>query len=236
MVPDDTGSFRYYPIFLDIRGFRCIVIGGGSIAEQKVKQILRAGAKVRVVSPTLTETLQKWVREGEIQHEKRAYRKGDLRGARIVFAATNDPRANAKIWEEARAEGIWMNAVDDPLHCDFIVPSMVRRGNLTLAISTNGHSPALSRKIRQQLEGMFGEEYAIFLEILGAIRRQKLPQGADSKRRAECLRILVGSTILEAIRDRDKERVNEMLAQLYDKGVNLESLGVKFPRGDPERS
>jgi precorrin-2 dehydrogenase/sirohydrochlorin ferrochelatase len=218
---------RYYPIFLDIEGFPCVVIGGGSVAEQKVRQALAAGAKVCVISPRLTHTLKKWAQEGRFEYKKRLYRRGNLRGARLAFAATNDSKIHAEILKEARGKYVWLNAVDDPEHCDFVVPSTVHRGNLTLAISTNGLSPALSKKIRKDLENQFGPEYEIFLQLLGTLRKRRLPEGADGKIRSERLSALVNSPALDWIRKGDESSLDRMLKKLFGKGVTLEALGIQ---------
>ncbi len=219
---------RYYPIFLNIEGFSCVVIGGGGVAERKVRQVVAAGAKVRVVSPRLTDALKTWVRQGRLQWWKRLYRRGDLRGARLVFAATNNPQVHAKILEEARKEGVWLNAVDDPQHCDFVVPSMVHRGNLTIAISTQGLSPALSKKIRKDLENQFGPEYEIFLQLLGTLRQRRLPKGRGQKIRSERLSALVNSPALDWIRKRDGLSLHRALGKLFEKGITLGDLGIEL--------
>ncbi|MBI4208416.1 MAG: bifunctional precorrin-2 dehydrogenase/sirohydrochlorin ferrochelatase [Deltaproteobacteria bacterium] len=219
---------RYYPIFLDIKGFPCVVIGGGAVAEQKVRQVLAAGAKVRVISPRLTPTLKEWARGKRFEYKKRLYRRGDLRGARLTFAATNHPRTNARILKEARSQKVWLNAVDDPKNCDFVVPSMVHRGNLTVAISTNGLSPALSKKIRKDLENQFGPEYEIFLQLLGTLRKRPLPEGADGKIRSERLSALVNSSALHWIQKKDGISMNRLLRKLFGKEITLENLGIEL--------
>jgi uroporphyrin-III C-methyltransferase / precorrin-2 dehydrogenase / sirohydrochlorin ferrochelatase len=159
-----------HPIFVDLAGQAVVVIGGGTVAERKVEILVEAGARVTVVSPEVTGLLARWADGNRITLERRAYRRGDLRGCRLAYAATSDPGVNRAIQAEARAEGIWLNAIDQPDLCDFITPAIVRRGSLTIAVSTNGRCPALSRRIREDLEGQFGPEYADAVEHLGQLR------------------------------------------------------------------
>jgi precorrin-2 dehydrogenase/sirohydrochlorin ferrochelatase len=148
---------RYYPIFLDIRGRRAVVVGGGKVAERKVRKLLRAGAEVRVISPQLTPRLGQWVVEKKISVTRRPYRRADIsHGARgdmplLVFAATNDPAVQLAVCEDARAAGALVNVASDAAQCDFIVPASLARGNLHLAISTSGTDPSLARWLRQRL-------------------------------------------------------------------------------------
>ncbi|OGQ74012.1 MAG: hypothetical protein A3G40_14120 [Deltaproteobacteria bacterium RIFCSPLOWO2_12_FULL_57_22] len=162
----------YYPILLDLAQRPCLVIGGGSVAERKVEALLQAGAAVTVISPTLTERLDGWVNEGRVRHETRRYQKGDLPGYQLAFVATDDPQVNAAVYEEGREQGVWVNSADDPVHCDFIVPAVLRRGELVLAVATGGLSPALSRAIREELETYFTEDYGTLAEIVGEVRRE----------------------------------------------------------------
>lgn len=174
----------YLPISLEVAGRRCIVVGGGAVAERKVHALLEAEAAVTVVSPTLTERLESWSREGKICHVGRDYQKGDLVGFQIAFSATNDREVNASVYEEGKSSGVWVNVADDPEHCDFILPSVLHRGPLAVAITTGGTSPALSRAIREELEGYFGEEYATLGQIVGEVRRElkhnAIPSDADA--------------------------------------------------------
>ncbi|MBI5047442.1 MAG: bifunctional precorrin-2 dehydrogenase/sirohydrochlorin ferrochelatase [Deltaproteobacteria bacterium] len=171
----DAGSgidipVRYYPIFLDIKRKPCVVIGGGNVAERKVLSLLDAGAKVLVISPKLTSALKRLAGKKTIGYRNKSYEQGDLKGFFLAYSATNDPAANESVFHEAKKRGILLNVVDVPELCNFIVPSVVDRGDLLIAISTSGRSPAMAKKIRQQLEKEFGWEYAAFLEIMGKVR------------------------------------------------------------------
>jgi siroheme synthase-like protein len=160
-----------YPLFVDLAGRSCLVIGGGPIAAGKVKGLLAAGAAVTVVSPTLVDALADAVRAGRIACRDRPYRDGDLAGFALAFAATGDVAINAAVAGEGRRTGVWVNAVDDPAHCDFIVPAVLRRGALTVAVSTGGASPALARAVREELEHHLGDEYAALVDVAGEVRR-----------------------------------------------------------------
>lgn len=160
-----------YPLFLDVTRRRCIVVGGGPIAEGKVTGLLAAGADVTVISPAVTDALAETVRAGRINHRRRAYREGDLAGAALAFAATGDVAVNAAVAAEGGRRGVWVNAADDPAHCDFILPSVLRRGALAIAVSTGGASPALARAVREELEHHLGDDYAALVDVAGEVRR-----------------------------------------------------------------
>ena len=149
----------YYPLYLEMNRRRCLVIGGGAVAERKIASLLEAGAKVTVISPEATETVACWSKNNSIQFLARRYQRGDVKGHELVFVATNDGSVNAQVHQDGKNQGVWVNAADDPEHCDFILPSVLRRGDLTVAISSGGNSPALARTIREDLEGYFTQEY-----------------------------------------------------------------------------
>ncbi len=178
----------YYPIFLDMTERRCVVIGGGAVAERKVEALLEAGASVTVIAPALTSRLAALVTEGRIRHVSREYRLGDLAGSELAFVATDDGEVNAAVAREGQERGVWVNAADDPAHCDFILPSVLRRGELVVAVATGGTSPALSRAIREELEAYFTEDYAVLAGVVAEVRRELRQSGripdAETWRRA----------------------------------------------------
>jgi len=176
-MSDDSRS--YYPVFLDVTGRNCIVVGGGLVALRKAKTLLEHGARVSIVAPSICTGLEELASHGELDTISRDYRKGDLGGAVLVIAATGDRAVNAIVAGDARESGILVNAVDDPENCDFIVPSCVRRGDLTVAISTGGRSPALARKIRTQLEDELATRYAPLASLAGEVREEVRRQGLD---------------------------------------------------------
>src|ERR1019366_9965092 len=151
----------YLPIFLDVTGSRCLVIGGGEIAARKVASLLEAGADVVVVSPSLVEALAELARHGRIQHMKRKYAPGDMAGAALVYAATDDANLHQRLHADARERGIPINVADVPALCTFITPAVLTRGSLKIAVSTDGASPAMTKRIIKRLERLFGPEYGL---------------------------------------------------------------------------
>jgi precorrin-2 dehydrogenase / sirohydrochlorin ferrochelatase len=162
----------YYPIFVNLEGKRCLVVGGGVIATHKVQGLLASGAAVVVVSPTLTEPLHELVQRGIIQYQPRPFQADDVLDCTLVIGATDQAEVNAAVCEAARRRGILVNIVDTPAACDFIAPAVVRHGPLQIAISTGGNSPTLAKRIRMQIEACYGMEYADFLQALGGQREQ----------------------------------------------------------------
>ena len=208
-----TAEMGYYPVLLDLAGRRCVMIGGGIIAGRRVDGLLTAGARVTVISPRLTRTLAALAAEGRIDHEAREYRDGDLDGADLAFVATDAGEVNAAVARDARARGIWINAADDPARCTFILPALVRRGDLTVAVATGGSSPALARAIREELETYLTDDYATLAAIAAEARREVRAAGrpvtADAWRRA--LGPEVRRLIVERGRDDAKQRLLELL-------------------------
>jgi precorrin-2 dehydrogenase / sirohydrochlorin ferrochelatase len=176
-----------FPMFVKLEGRSCLVVGAGSVGEPKIGSLIAAGASVRVIAPRGTAAVVLWAREGAITWEPRAFEVADLEGIFLVIAATSSRDVNATIFHEARQRNILCNAVDDPEYCDFYYPAVVRRGDLQLAISTNGHSPALAQRIRRELEMQFGPEYGEWLEGLGNIRKQLFASNIDPEDRRHLL-------------------------------------------------
>ncbi len=167
----------YYPVFLELGGRRCLVIGGGREAQRKVDGLLAAGGRVTVISPTLTRDLQRLLAAGEIELEQRAYRDGDLEGYDICMVATNDGAVNAQVAAEGKRRRVWVNAADDPANCDFILPGVIRRGSITVAASTGGTSPALARRLREELEAYLTEEMPALADLLAEVRNDLRSRG-----------------------------------------------------------
>ncbi len=168
---------RYYPVFLDIAGKPAVVIGGGQVALRKVEGLLDAGAHVTVISPALHPGLEALVAAGRVRHIAREYSPGDLEGCLLAFVGTDDRSVNAAVAREGKQRGVWVNAVDDPANCDFIMPGIVRRGDIILAVSTSGGSPAMARKLREDLEQFLTEEYALMLDLVAQVRRELCDRG-----------------------------------------------------------
>lgn len=173
----------YFPAFLDLRGRRCLVVGGGEIGERKVRALLDCGAEVTVVSPSLTPGLAALATGGSLHWRPRAFRKVDARGCTLVIAASGVATVDAAVAAEARRRGVLVNVVDRPAQCDFIFPSVLRRGHLQIAVSTGGRSPALAREIRKRLEPQFGPEYARLVDGIGRERRHARAAAATPQAR-----------------------------------------------------
>ena len=163
---------QYYPVALDLRDRPCLVVGGGPVAESKVEGLLDAGARVTVVSPAMTERLASWATEGRIAHRQREYVDADLDGHQLAFSATDRREVTEVVAADARRRGVWVNAADDPVYCDFLLPSVLRRGRLQVAVSTGGASPALAARVRRDLESYFTPEYEDLVELAAEVRRE----------------------------------------------------------------
>jgi precorrin-2 dehydrogenase/sirohydrochlorin ferrochelatase len=203
----------FYPLFVELAGRRCLVVGGGVVAERRVAGLLAAGAAVTVVAPTLTDRLRTLAAAGQIVHEARPYGAGDVAGHELVFVAADGPGVSEAVLAEGRRARVWVNAADDPEHCDFILPAVVRRGDLTVAIATGGRSPALTRAIREELEAYFTDDYAALAELAAEVRgelraRRRSPDG-DTWRRA--LGADLRRLLTEGRRDEAKQRLLESL-------------------------
>ncbi len=206
---------RYYPVCVDMAGRACLVVGGGAVAERKASGLLESGARVTVVSPALTARLEAWAHEGQIRVIRRGYEIGDLADQSLVFVATDDGEVNAAVAADARAAGVLINAADDPAHCDFIIPAVLTRGALTVAVSTGGASPALSRAVRDELETHFDrEDYASLLEVAAdaraRLRERSAPQPWERWRQALDgeVRRLVSAGWVDEARARLMERLD----------------------------
>src|SRR5216684_2302491 len=199
----------YIPIFLDVTGRRCLVVGGGEVAARKVESLLAAGAQVIVVSPNLAApALNAAVDRGMVEHVAREYRRGDIAGCALAYAATDDPALHRALSDEARALGIPLNVVDMPELCSFIAPAVVRRGALQIAISTGGASPAFAARLRRELEKQFGVEYGTLLKVLRAARKLLHRDELESADRMRRLKDLAESRLLDAIVARDEAELD----------------------------
>jgi precorrin-2 dehydrogenase / sirohydrochlorin ferrochelatase len=211
---------KYYPVNLDMTNKRCVVVGGGDVAERKVERLLECGAQVTVVSKSLTPALKARKKTGQMDHIDRDYEDQALDGAFMVIGATNRNDVNERVSKEAMARGLLVNIVDDPDRCNFILPSLVQQGDLSIAISTGGKSPALAKKLRKELEKQYGPEYQTLLVIMGILRKRILAgdqRAADNKAVFEDL---VHSDILQAIREKDRGRVNTIIHDLT--GISMD--------------
>ena len=200
----------YYPVFLSISGRKCVVVGGGQVALRKVRGLLEHSADVGVISPHLCPELVQLAESGEIRVFNREYRTGDLADAFVAIVATDDRELNRQVAEEANSKAVLVNVVDDAENSDFIVPSYLRRGEVTIAVSTSGRSPALARKIRTRLEKELGNEYASLIRLIGEVRAEVKREGMniDGDRWQEALDL---DLLLELLRRGDEEKAKAIL-------------------------
>jgi precorrin-2 dehydrogenase len=185
-------------MFLKLEGRPCLVVGAGTVAEGKIGSLLLGGATVRVVAPQANVAVQEWARTGVIRCESREFCPLDLDGVFLVIAATSSNEVNGSVFREAQRRNVLCNVVDDPEHCDFYYPAVVRRGQLQIAISTAGESPALAQKLRRQLESQYGPEYESWVEQLGKRRRELFARDIDPEERRRWLHELASKPPLGA--------------------------------------
>jgi precorrin-2 dehydrogenase/sirohydrochlorin ferrochelatase len=214
---------KYYPVSLVMTEKRCVIIGGGAVAERKAERLIECGAQVTVVSRTLTPLLEDRKKTNTIEHLDADYEKKTLRGAFMVIGATDRDDVNAQVSQDALSLGILVNIVDDPDRCNFILPSLLQQGDLSIAISTGGKSPALARKIKEDLQQQYGPEFKILLKIMGPLRKKVLAQGHASDMNKAVFEALVRSDMLQAIRDGNRGLVKKIIHDIsgIDMDVNL---------------
>jgi siroheme synthase-like protein len=186
-----------FPIFVKLEGRLIVVVGGGAIAEGKIPGVLTAGARIRLVAPSITPQIAAWVRYGKIDWLPKEFEAEDLNGAFLVIAATSAPGVNESVFRDAEGRGILCNAVDDIEHCHFYYGAVVQRGDLQIAISTNGKSPALAQRLRRELESEFGAEYEVWLQWLGAAREALRGNGPSSETAKKLLHELASRPMFE---------------------------------------
>lgn len=205
----------FYPLYVDLEGKKCVVIGGGDVAERKVASLLECGAVVEVISPELTQGLRELAEGGVLSIKDRGYEPGDLEGATLAIVATDDNAVNKDVHREASENRIPVNVVDMPELCSFIVPSTIRRGDLIISISTSGSCPALAKSIRKQLQQVFGEEYADYCKVLKDFRSEVADTYEEPEERKRALERLIKSDAIDLIRagkDRElEERVGSCI-------------------------
>jgi precorrin-2 dehydrogenase/sirohydrochlorin ferrochelatase len=200
-----------YGIFLNLAGRRCLVVGGGPVAERKITGLLACQAEVTVVSPTVTDVIAAHANSGTISWEARAYREGDAARSFLVIAATHSQEVNARVYADAEAEGRLCNVVNDQTLGNFTVPAMVRRGRLQVAVSTGGASPAVAKRIRRELEEHFGEEYAAYLDQMAEIRQLLLGTVRDEWRRTKILQRMAELDLLPLLREGREAEARQLL-------------------------
>ncbi len=214
----------YYPIFLDLTHKKTLVVGGGSVAQRKVETLLACDASVSVVSRELTPLLRAWVDQGKIEYAGTTFRKNLLDGVFIVISATDDSQLNHKVSIVAQEEGLLINAVDQPGDCNFIVPAIIRRGDLQVAVSTSGKSPALARKIRIDLEQYFGKEYEKMLLLMGSVREWVLSRGLPQDKNRELFHKLLESDMIQALARGNRKLCEEILLNVLGHEISPDTL------------
>jgi len=204
----------YYPVYIQMRGQSCVVIGGGKIAEGKVDGLLAVEAKVTVIAPDLTPRLYDLADQKQIMYVARLYRPGDLTGAFMVICATDQSEINHQVWQEATANHQLVNVVDDTPRCNFIAPSILRQGDLTIAISTSGKAPALAVRLKERLRREIGPEYERFLELAGELREPLAQHVPDFETRKALWYELVDSEILDVLASGEEEQAREIISRV----------------------
>ncbi|HOV80195.1 MAG TPA: bifunctional precorrin-2 dehydrogenase/sirohydrochlorin ferrochelatase [Bacillota bacterium] len=209
---------RRYFISLDLEGKHCLVVGGGRIAERKVMTLLECGALVRVVSPEITPVLRELAEERKISYRRGVYKTSDLEGVFLAIGSTNREDVNRQVADDCSARNIIVNIVDNPEKSNFYVPAVLKRGSLTIAVSTDGKSPMLARKIKEDLERIYGAQYGEFLDMLGDLRRKTAGMVPDSKNRRKLFEDVVNDTVLKYLKEGRMDLVKERMLDAYRSG------------------
>lgn len=221
----------YYPVLLDLRGRKALVVGGGAVATRKIETLVGCGAVVHVIARELSPEIGLLVEEGKIEHIGREFREDALEGAFLVVAATDEASLNHRISVSAKGRGLLVNAVDQPSDCNFIVPSVLRRGDLLISVSTSGKSPALAKKVREELERLFVPEYGPFLTLLGRLRRDILEKDLSQDENRRIFEELVHSPLLDAIVLGDWMQVASILTRVLSVPISDGDV-LRYMKGD----
>lgn len=201
-----------------------MVVGGGCVGRRKVKTLLKCGAKVTVVCPQAEAELAELAQSGMIALKQRSYCSADMDGLFLVIGATNDEKLNIRISKEAEGHNILYNIADRPEACNFILPALVCRGDLMIAISTSGKSPAFAKKLRKELEREFGQEYAVFLTLMGAIRKELLKPGHAPLKHKRLFERLIDSGIIEMLTEKREQEIDRVLGEILGEGYEFKAL------------
>jgi len=219
---DNRQCMKYYPICLNILRRKCVVVGGGDVAERKVTRLLEAGADVEVVGKVLTPKLGTMKNEGKIKHVDADYREDFINDAFLVIGATDRDDINNKIYVDADRKGKLVNIVDSPDRCNFILPSIVQQGDLQIAISTGGKSPALAKKLRKEMQGSYGAEYRTLLDIMGQVREKVIIRGHPYEENKRLFEALLNSKIFQYIREKNWSEVKKIIIDIVGEDIDLE--------------
>lgn len=200
-----------YFVNLNVKGRKAVVVGGGNVALRKVGGLLAAGARVSVVAESPHPEIRLLAAAGRLRLEARPYADGDLEGAFLAVAATDDEEVNARVSAEAVRRGILVNVADRPALCTFTLPAVVRRGDLTLAVATDGRCPALSRALREELENTYGEEYAGLTDLMGSLRGRLMAEGRPYGEIQKALEALYRGGALRLLAEGDREGLRDLI-------------------------
>ena len=209
---------RYYPVNLDLHDKRVVVVGGGAVAARKAKRLVSAGARLTVIAPYLDDRLAALAAAGELAHLARGYQPGDLEGALLAFGATDDAAVNRSVAAEAKERGILVDVVDSPRESGFTTPALLERGDLLITVSTAGASPALSRRIIDQLEPLFGAEYAEAVTLLAAVREKRLTEKGGSAYNERVFAELAALDLPALIKNGQRDAIDQILLKLSASG------------------
>ncbi len=215
---------RYYPVNLDIKNQDCLVVGGGAVAFRKAKTLADCGAAVTVVSPEFCDEFQEFKKKLGLRLIQRRYRASDLNKKFLVIGATDDEAINRRISANAKQKNILCNIADLPDACNFILPAVVEREDLVIAVSTSGKSPALAKKLRKELEKKFGDEYARLLKLMGAVRKKLLKTAHAPEAHKSLFEKMIDSGLLEMIEKNQKDEINRLLSDLLGPGYDYDRL------------
>jgi precorrin-2 dehydrogenase / sirohydrochlorin ferrochelatase len=215
---------KYYPVNLDIKNQNCLVVGGGAVAFRKVKTLADCGAVVTVVSPEFCNEFQEFKKESRVRLIQRRYQPSDLDEKFLVIGATDDEGINRRISADAKQKNILCNIADLPDACSFILPAVVEQGDLVISVSTSGKSPAFAKRLRKELEKKFGDEYARFLKLMGAVRQQLLRAEHAPEAHKPQLEKLIAGGLLEMIENNQKDEINRLLFNVLGPGYVYDRL------------
>jgi precorrin-2 dehydrogenase/sirohydrochlorin ferrochelatase len=220
----EKAECRYYPILVDLKGRKVLVVGGGKVAYRKIVTLLDHGASVEVIARDLDRPLAELVEKGLIRNGGQEFCVDHLNGVFLVIAATSDAELNRRVSEKAQEKGLLVNAVDQPADCNFIVPSILRRGDLVVSVSTSGKSPAFARKIRKDLEEHFGDEFESFLTVMGRLRERVLALGLSHEQKREVFEKLIASRLLYCLGEEDWEGAASIASEILGRPFSREEL------------
>ena len=220
---------KYYPVNLDIKNKKCLLIGGGSVGSRKAETLLECGAELTVVSPEVTKEIQTFADDGSLRLKKRHYKSSDIdEKIFLVIGATDNDELNEQIHKDAEQFNLLCNIADKPKVCNFILPAIVHRGDLIIAVSTSGKSPAFAKKLRQRLEKEYGDEYAIFLELMGAIRKKLLNCEHEPEAHKHLFEQLISKGLIDMIKNGKEAEIDALLTNLFGMEYQLHNLQKDF--------